>query len=152
MPAAPRSRRWPRASGEGDVSADAVELCQIAPTFESLGLVVDLLASSDSFDRYEFGPLIQALSSQISNRHHVCAFRGGRLVGYCGFLPVTGARAALWLDDRAALEMAPHGEAGVLRPMIRFCRLGFPGTRIFFKRNYAGARRVSRKSTVLNRG
>ncbi len=147
------------------MSADAVELCQIAPTFESLGLVVDLLASSDSFDRYEFGPLIQALSSQISNRHHVCAFRGGRLVGYCGFLPVTGARAALWLDDRAALEMAPHGaadavaltivaarEAGVLRPMIRFCRLGFPGTRIFFKRNYAGARRVSRKSTVLNRG
>ena len=147
------------------MSADAVELCQIAPTFESLGLVVDLLASSDSFDRYEFGPLIQALSSQISNRHHVCAFRGGRLVGYCGFLPVTRARAALWLDDRAALEMAPHGaadavaltivaarEAGVLRPMIRFCRLGFPGTRIFFKRNYAGARRVSRKSTVLNRG
>lgn len=147
------------------MSAGAVELCQIAPTFESLGLVVDLLASSDSFDRYEFGPLIEALSSQISNRHHVCAFRGGRLVGYCGFLPVTRARAALWLDDRATLEMAPPGaadavaltvvaarEAGVLRPMIRFCRRGFPDTRIFFKRNYAGAKRVSRKSTVLNRG
>lgn len=147
------------------MSADAVDLCQIPPTFESLGLVADLLAGSDSFDRYEFGPLIRALSSQIANRHHVCAFRGDRLVGYCGFLPVTQARAALWLDDRAAIEMAPHGvadavaltvvaarEAGVLLPMIRFCRRGFPDTRVFFKRNYTGAKRASRKNTVFNRG
>lgn len=144
---------------------DKLEICQLPPTFESLGLVADLLAGESSFDDLEFGPLIRTLSAQIGERHHVCAFRGKRLVGYCGILPVLQAQARRWLRGDGQLEPAARGaadavaltvvavrEAAALRPLIRFCRQGFPQTQVFFKRNYADKKRKSRKSTVFNRG
>ncbi len=141
----------------------ALDICQLPPTFESLGLVADLLAEFDTFDTFEFGPLARALVAQLKQRHHVCAFSGNRLIGYCGLLPVKTAQARLWLDGRAVLESAPPGAADAMaltvvavrdpravRPLIRYCRSGFPGVPVFFKRSYAGRRKSARKNTVIN--
>lgn len=144
-------------------ASPALDICQLPPTFESLGLVADLLSEFDTFDTFEFAPLIRTLSAQVQQRHHVCAFSGQRLVGYCGLLPVRAAQARLWLDGRAVLDPAPPGgadamaltvvavrEARALRPLIRFCRQGFPDTQVFFKRSYGGGKRPARKCTVKN--
>ncbi|TAK50069.1 MAG: hypothetical protein EPO23_02310 [Xanthobacteraceae bacterium] len=146
------------------MSEPTVEICQIPPTFESLGLVADLLSEFDSFDHFEFGPLTRALSAQITNRHHVCAFRGKRLVGYCGLLPVRLVGAQAWLRNHGPLEPASSGtadaialtvvavrEAGILRPLIRYCRRGFSDLPVFFKRSYGDGQRRARKSVVYNR-
>jgi hemolysin-activating ACP:hemolysin acyltransferase len=140
-----------------------LEFSQLPPTFESLGVVIDLMSESAAFDHFEFGPLIKTISAQIAQRHHLCAFDGPRLVGYCGFLPVHEGQAMRWLKGEAALEEAPAGKGDAvaltivavrqrhaLLPLLRFCRRGFPGMRVFFKRSYARATRGARKSTVMN--
>lgn len=141
-----------------------LEFCQINPTFESLGLVADFLSTHDAFSEFEFGPLTRSLAYQIEHRHHLCAFAGKRLLGYCGWLPVRKEQAERWLQGRATLEPAPSGasdavaltivavkEKELLRPMIRLCRKGYPNTPVFFKRDYAASGRATRKSSVINR-
>lgn len=141
----------------------ALAFGQIPPTYESLGLVVDMLAESSSFDAFEFGSLARTLTAQLRDRHHLCAFVGSSLVGYCGFMPVTSEVAERWrlgqgllepcaaaTIDAMALTVVAVRQKRALWPMIGFLRKAFPNVQVYFKRSYGHATRPSRKSTVRN--
>jgi hypothetical protein len=136
-----------------------LQVRQFRPGYESFGVVVDYLAKCSPFDRLPAGELVTAVKHQVGHGHHVCAFRGERLVGYCGWLYTTVAIGEGWLAGRNELKSVDEGEAAaltlvraeapeVLRPMIRAVRRIGKGRRIFFRRDYEG--RGQKRRTVLN--
>jgi hypothetical protein len=133
------------------------------PSFEAVGIVVDFLSREAPFDRFGAGPLVTALKYQIVNGHHVSAFRGEALIGYCGWLRINHADGELWLADKAdltplagdradavALTIVRVDEPAAVRPLIRACRILEPRKRVFFKRDYAQATHAARRNTVMN--
>ena len=105
---------------------------RFTPSFEALGIVVDFLSREAPYDEFRAGKLIPALKNQVMHGHHVCAFRGERLVGYCGWLPISEELGTLWVEGKAELTPVPPDRANalavtaicaddpqVLRPLIR---------------------------------
>lgn len=139
-----------------------LELRQFRPSHETLGILIDYLAKTAPFRDIPSGEFVRSLKHQIADRHHVCAFRGDRLVGYCGWLETTVALGEKWRDgagelksvpsdkaDAAALTTVRADEASALTPMIRAIRTMNKGRRIFFRRDYDDDKRTKRR-TVLN--
>jgi hypothetical protein len=107
--------------------------------------------------------LVTALKYQIANGHHVSAFRGETLIGYCGWLSIASAHGELWIRDTAdltpvspdradavALTIVRVDEPPAVRPLIRACRILEPGKRVFFKRDYVDGAHATRRNTVMN--
>lgn len=154
--------------GVASISADVgsppskgIEVRQFRPGHESFGIIVDYLGLSPPFDGFAAGKLLIALKHQVAHRHHVCAFRDDRLVGYCGWLYTTLAVGEAWLKgagdltpvdeakaDAAALTIVRADHPDALRPMIRAIREIGKGKRIFFRRDYEG--RGRKRQSVLN--
>jgi hypothetical protein len=144
---------------------DAVAYARLRNSAESFGLVVDYLARVEPFSRYDLGNFVMAVKAQLGSGCHVAATRGGRLVGYCGWLATTDAVAAAWAAGEGQLRPSSPGAAGaaavtivaaetatILRPLIRAARAQGPGWRLYFKRQYAASGRPARKSSVENVG
>lgn len=140
-----------------------LELRQFLPTHESLGILVEYLGAKPPFDAHRTGAFVSALKHQLARRHHLAAFRGERLVGYCGWLYVTTEMGERWLArqgelkpvpeaqaDAAALTIVRADEDGVTLPMMRAIRRIGAGKRIFFRRDYEGETRPAKRQTVLN--
>ena len=140
----------------------ALELRQFKPSFETLGILIDYLGKSPPFKDIATGEFVLALKHQIADGHHVCAFRGDRLVGYCGWLETTSEIGERWRSgqasllsvaperaDAAALTTVRSDEPDVLAPMIRAIRTMNKGKRIFFRRDYAEDK-PRKRQTVLN--
>jgi hypothetical protein len=141
-----------------------LEIRKLKPGFEALGLVTDFLASERPYSTLRAGDLMAAITYQLSLGHHVAGFVNNRLVAYCGWLTTSTERGEAWLKGQGQLQMIPppKGDAAALTivkvrnpdqllPMIRACRERNKGKRVFFKRDYAGGERQSRKATVINR-
>jgi hypothetical protein len=139
------------------------EMRRFTPSFEALGIVVDFLSRKAPFDQFRAGHVVTALKHQIAQGHHVCAFRGEVLVGYCGWLQVTCELGELWLLDQAELKPVPPeradavaltlvrvDEPAAVRPLIRACRRLEPAKRVFFRRDYANGLQPTRRNTVMN--
>jgi len=123
------------------------EMRRFTPSFEALGIVIDFLSRKAPFDQFRAGHLVTALKHQIAQGHHVCAFRGEVLVGYCGWLQVTCELGELWLLDQAELKPVPPeradavaltlvrvDEPAAVRPLIRACRRLEPAKRVLCER------------------
>ena len=139
------------------------QMRRFTPSFEALGIVVDFLSRKAPFEQFRAGHLVTALKHQIAQGHHVCAFRGEVLVGYCGWLQVTCELGELWLLDQAELKPIPPeradavaltlvriDEPAAVRPLIRACRTLEPGKRVFFRRDYADGLHATRRNAVMN--
>ena len=138
---------------------------RFTPSFEALGIVVDFLSREAPYDEFRAGKLVTALKHQVMHGHHVCAFRGEVLVGYCGWLPISQALGTLWLEGKAELTPVPADQADavtlttirvddpkVLRPLIRASRKHHYGKRVFYLGRIfdAGGRTPKRRESVLN--
>ena len=118
---------------------------RFTPSFEALGIVVDFLSREAPYDEFRAGKLVTALKHQVMHGHHVCAFRGEVLVGYCGWLPISEELGTLWVQGKAQLTpVAPDennavaltairvDDPKVLRPLIRASRNLHYGKRVFY--------------------
>ena len=98
-------------------------------------ILIDYLGRSPPFKDIPTGEFVLALKHQIADGHHVCAFRGDRLVGYCGWLETTVAIGEKWkrgegelrsvAGDKvsaAALTVMRSDVPDALTPMIRTIR------------------------------
>jgi hypothetical protein len=129
------------------------QIRRFKPGFDALGILVDFLTRAPPFDSFRAGPFVTALKHQLARGHHVSAFRGEALVGYCGWLPITSALGERWLAGEAELEPAEAERSdavaltivrvedrAALRPLIRASRKLEAGKPVYFRRDYANAR------------
>jgi hypothetical protein len=145
--------------------SDQFQFRRFAPSFEALGIVVDFLSREAPYDEFRAGKLVTALKHQVMHGHHVCAFRGEKLVGYCGWLPISEELGTLWVAGKAELTPVPPDRADavalttirvddpkVLHPLIRACRKLHYGKRVFYlgRRLYAGQRSPQRRESIFN--
>jgi hypothetical protein len=148
-----------RAGGE-----PPLELRQFTSSYESLGILIDYFAKTPPFARLTVAEFVIALKHQLAHGHHFCAFRGDRLVGYCGWLWTTREIGERWMRgdgelksvatenvDSAALTVVRADDPAALPLMIRALRERGKGKRIFFRRDYAESSRPQRRQSVLNR-
>jgi hypothetical protein len=143
---------------------DPYNLRKFKPNFEALGLVLEFLSRQPPFAGFILGHLMPAVRHQIAHGHHVCAFRGETLVGYCGWLPIGRDVGEQWLRggelrpgsgaeaDAVALTIVRTDEPAALRHLIRACRNAEPGKRFFFKREYANGLRRTRYQSIRDIG
>src|SRR5215210_7506767 len=96
-----------------ETTSSAYQLRQFTQSYEALGILIDFVGGKKPFDRFEVRSLLPALKHQLANGHHICAFRGELLVGYCGWLPITDDVGERWLKRTGELIPAPpeHLEA-----------------------------------------
>ena len=138
---------------------------RFTPSFEALGIVVDFLSREAPYDEFRAGKLVTALKHQVMHGHHVCGFRGERLVGYCGWLPISGELGRLWVQGKAELAPVPADQADavalttirvddpkVMPPLIRASRKLHYGKRVFYlgRISSAGQRSPQRRESVFN--
>jgi hypothetical protein len=151
-------------SGAPSVKVTVLQILKLKPGFETLGVLVDFLASEPPYATFRAGDLVAAITYQLSLGHHVAGLDNKRLVAYCGWLTTSTERAEAWLMGKGRLEpiAPPAGNAAALTivkvreqahllPMIRACREQNKGIRVFFKRDYAAPDKQARKAAVINR-
>ncbi len=137
------------------------EIVRLKNSFDSFGVLVDFLSRREPFSRFDLGNFSRALQHQLAEGFHAAAISGSRLVGYSGWLLTTDAIAAAWIAGKGPLAPAKDGEAAVLTviasddprivaALIRRTRALNPGRRFHFRRDYAGGKRPTRKSSVRN--
>src|SRR5436853_6344444 len=83
------------------------QLRKFTASYEALGIVMEFVVSKMPFARSAAGRLLPALKHQLAHGHHICAFRGDTLVGYCGWLPITEQVGEQWLNQSGELVPAP---------------------------------------------
>jgi hypothetical protein len=150
-------------AGQGDRKKGAVVIVQLDGSFEAFGVIVDYLSRMQPFARYDIGHFASAVRRQLRSGHHLAAMQGRSLVGYVGWLLTSRTIAEEWLGtggrllsvekskaDAAALTIVAAAERRVLMRLIRGARKLNPGTRVYFKRQYAQASRRARKAAVDN--
>ena len=138
---------------------------RFTPSFEALGIIVDFLSREAPYDEFRAGKLVTALKHQVMHGHHVCAFRGEQLVGYCGWLPISEELGTLWVAGKAELTPVPPDQTNalaltairaddpkVLPPLIRASRKLHYGKRVFYlgRLFHDGGRTPQRRESVLN--
>lgn len=142
-------------------TSPGVEIRQLPRSFESLGRLVHLLAGIQPFSHYDLGNLVRALEHQLHARCHLAALSGGSIVGYLGWMETTRAIAAAWVEGNGPLRPAENADAvaltivvspdpRTLAVMMRHSRNLTKGRRAFYKREYVGALKPARKSSVAN--
>jgi len=142
-----------------------VEIRKLKPGFEALGVLIDFLAREPPYAQLRAGDLLAAVTYQLSHGLHFAGFEKNRIVAYCGWLTTSAERAEAWLQgkgrldhvepvasDAVALTVVKISNQEHVLPMIRACRDGNKGKRVFFKRDYGAPERQSRKAAVVNRG
>ncbi|NGP17815.1 hypothetical protein [Devosia aurantiaca] len=143
------------------MSAD-FQVVQLPNSFESLGLVLDLLSKSEPFMLYELGKISAAIRMQLRHQHHFATIREKRLCGYLGWLPTDADIARTWSQDdgpltpifnrptdAVALTVVITSDPSLTRSLIRAARDANKGKRTYFKRE-TGVLAVGRKSSVMN--
>jgi hypothetical protein len=141
-----------------------LQIRSLRPGFDTLGVLVDFLAKEPPYAHMRAGDLLAALTYQLSAGLHAAGFESNQLVAYCGWLTTSTQTGEAWLAGKARLSAVPSVTADAvaltvvkatkpeyLLPMIRACRERNKGKRVFFKRDYAGAEKSTRKASVLNR-
>ena len=143
----------------------AFQIRRFTPSFEALGIIVDFITRDRPFNEFRAGQLVTALKHQVSHGHHVCAFRGEQLVGYCGWLPISEALGRSLVQGKAELApvLADQADAvalttirvddpKVMQPLIRASRKLHYGKRVFYlgRTSSAGQRSPQRRESVLN--
>ncbi|MEM1377614.1 MAG: hypothetical protein AAGG69_09510 [Pseudomonadota bacterium] len=103
------------------------------------------------------------IKQQLATKCHFAVVKNRALVGYAGWLDTTIEAGEHWMKnegllvraessvaDAAALTIVEVDDPNHVFPLIRRCRGDRKGKRIFFKREYGGKERESRKGTVKN--
>ncbi|MDB5541562.1 MAG: hypothetical protein JWQ89_3289 [Devosia sp.] len=142
-----------------------IQITSLGPTFEAIGLVLDLLSRHPPFAEYRLARIGAAVRRQLELRQNVAAVDdAGRLVGYVGWSYALPASATLWVEDRGPLKVVPNRTEAValtivvspqgdsIAAMVRQARLLNPGVRVYFKRSYGGDLRSPRKASIANAG
>jgi hypothetical protein len=141
--------------------AAGVQFRTVSADYAALGKIIEYVANRGPFGDFKAKEVVAAVKAQVATGCHLCAFRGRLLVGYCGWLPVTGEVGRLWLEGKGGLCAAPFDrsdavaltivcsdDAQVLRGLVRACRDLGSGRRVFFKRVYADAVRQERRRAL----
>lgn len=143
--------------------APAHQFRTLPATIESFGIAMDFLSRHQPFAGVATGVFSQVVRRQVFRGEHVVAWNGTGLAGYAGWLPTSERGARAWLAgrgellpvdenaDAVALTTVATEDSALVLPLMRAARARNPGRRIFFKRDYADARRPARKAAVLNR-
>jgi hypothetical protein len=139
------------------------KLRTLPPSYTSLGVLIDFLCRKPPYTNFDFGNFTRALRRQIANGDHVCAIKGSRLVGYCGWLGTTDMIAESWLrgegrltgvasraSNALAITVVAVEDPELMLPLARQVRTRNPNQRMYFKRTYADPRRRERKASVFN--
>jgi hypothetical protein len=143
----------------------SLEIRTLGPSFEAMGLVLDLMSRHPPFDQYRLARIAAVIRHQLDSGANVAAIDGtGRLVGYAGWAHVLAVSAPLWIEDRGPLQIVDHPTGAValtivvsalpasIAPMIRRARQLNPGVQVFFKRSYETDLKLPRKTSVANTG
>lgn len=141
--------------------ADEFRLVQLDNSFNSFGMVLDLLSQHPPFRNFELGTLAAALRMQLRYRHHFAAVRHDRIIGYTGWVPVTRDNGAAWLKgeadlhpvfdrvvDGVAVNIVFAPERAVTFQLIAAARNLNVGKHAFFKR--AGRPAAGQRIAVFN--
>ena len=137
----------------------------LRPSFDSFGLVLDLLSRHPPFAEWPLERLAKAIRKQLRLGQQIAALSpGDDLLAYAGWVPSLQASAELWMENRGPLQMLDQGgdaravtifvstQPIVTKAMVRHARALAPDIRWYFKRTYGDKLRVPRKDTVRNRG
>ena len=138
-------------------------IMQLHGSYEAFGVVFDYLSKTEPFTRFGVGHFATIIRQQLKNGHHLVAMDGPMMVGYIGWLLTTKAIGDLWQQnlgnlkpvadevcDSAALTVVAARNRALLLRLIRGARTMNPGKRVYFKREYEGEGRPTRKSSVEN--
>lgn len=143
--------------------ADASELncIRLKDPFKALGHALSLLAKVDPYARYPFGSLVRTVFGQIQRGHYVLTLEGRAVVGYGGWALCSPETAAAWVEGGSvpAYEDCLDGPCPVLVTFhsksraatfrqIRHMREIYPGTRVYFRRDYAARWRTASVANV----
>lgn len=141
--------------------AGEFRLVQLDNSFNSFGMVLDLLSQPLPFRAFELGTLAAAVRMQLRYRHHFAAVRNDRIIGYTGWVPVTPENGAAWVKgqadlipvfDRAVegfvLNIAFAPERGVAFHLMAAVRNMNIGKQAYFKR--VGRDGAGRRVTLHN--
>ena len=139
------------------------KILQLHASFEAFGVVFDYLSKIDPFSRFQTGHFASIIRMQLKRGHHLVAMDGRDAVGYVGWLLTTRELGDLWQNDQgplkavgseasdaAALTVVAARDNAVLKRLIRGARSLNPGKRVYFKRQYSGEGRLTKKSAVKN--
>lgn len=142
--------------------AGAVQIVQLAGTFEAFGMVIDFLSRTPPFADFETRTVANAVRHQLGDGQHLAAMAGTRMVGYAGWMLTTEEIARAWAEARGELRRVPAERAtaaaltivavtdpAVTRRLIRGARTLNPGKRAYFKRGTEGGPQPPRKASVL---
>ncbi len=135
------------------------------PSFDSFGLVLDLLSRHPPFAEWPLQRLAKAIRKQLRVGNQLAALSASDdLLAYAGWVPSLQASAELWMDNRGPLQVLEEGGDAravtifvsthplVTKALVRHGRVMNPDVRWYFKRTYGGQLRPSRKDTVQGWG
>ncbi len=125
----------------------------------AFGMAVNLLRRTQPFSSYEFGKFANVLMGQVRRKHYALAISAGYPVGYVGWALCQEHVARAWVESRHVPSFAEctkgdcwvgitfHAESTpVCWALSRFCRIMYPGYKIFGIRDYG----VRQRSTNLS--
>lgn len=132
-------------------------------SYEALGIVLDFLANTKPFTRFESAVLVNMAKYQIRHGYNLYAYRDRTLLGYCGWHYTDREKGEKWLKtgigsapvpmdkaDAGVLTLVKCEETRVLRVLIRTCRDLNPDKYVFFRRDYGNPSRRERRQSVAN--
>ena len=147
---------------DAPVTEDSTRIVQLNLTPEALGLVIDFVGRRTPFASFEAGVLIDALSHQLRDQHHLVALDGIKMVGYAGWLMTTTEIAESWIENRgqlrrrsgkdaeaAVLTIVASVDTSVTKRLIRGARHLNPGRRAYFKRDTDATDRLRKLSVRI---
>lgn len=136
----------------------------LSGSFESFGMVLDLLSRHPPFSDWPLSRLSRSVRLQLRQQRQLGALsRTNDLIAYAGWTPTLQASAELWIEDRGPLKVLERGhdamamtivvstQSAVTKALMRRARELNPEMRWFFKRSYGRQLRDSRKTALIDR-
>jgi hypothetical protein len=133
-------------------------------SFETLGLVLDLLSRHAPFADASLATMVPTIRRQLKRGRQVAALApNGDLIAYAGWVPTLQASAELWVEDRGplkilekdadavALTIVVSSAPAVTRELLRRVRNICGDKKWYFKRSYDGQLRNNRKQMLVDR-
>jgi hypothetical protein len=146
------------------LDAGSLRILQLPSNYDALGAVLNFLVSEKVFGRVPSSELVTLIKYQLARRCQICALRGKRMVGYCGWVLITKETGDKWFRaeigehgipaappdraDAAALTLVRILEPNLVLPLIRECRRLHPGKRVYIRRSYGDNKKPARQSNV----
>lgn len=137
---------------------------RLSGSYESLGMVLDLLARHPPFSDSPLNQLAQTVRKQLKSGRQVAALSPSNdLLAYAGWVPTLRASAELWVEDRGPLAVLSKGhdamamtivvsaQPAVTAALLRRARDLNPDMRWYFKRSYGGQLRAPRKQALQDK-